>query len=175
MVSLSKLLESNGPIDFIVDYVSPVQEFASKKGSMYDAHEVKLKTRSNGEVYTHRMFPSEAVKHKVGDSIRADLDDRGYPVFAKVQSGDPRNNYQEIKKERNMAANRSGMENAEKARNCSIILQAFVKSWVESGVAKTPGEADQLARQQYKLHVKAVADILIGEPEFASETLPGDL
>lgn len=51
-------------------------------------------------------------------------------------------------------------EDDERARQTSIILQAFTKSWIEGGVAKTPEQADALARTQYELHKQAVLDFL---------------
>ena len=41
-------------------------------------------------------------------------------------------------------------------KNISITLQAFTKSWIESGMAKTPEEACNLAKQTYQIHIEDV-------------------
>lgn len=48
----------------------------------------------------------------------------------------------------------------ERARQMSIILQAFTKSWIEGGIAKTPEDACKLAMETYLIHRVDVARLL---------------
>lgn len=59
--------------------------------------------------------------------------------------------------------NQDQYEQKQDERSVSIILQAFTKSWIEAGKAETPEQADELARRQYRLHVKSV-NIMLQDP-----------
>lgn len=47
-------------------------------------------------------------------------------------------------------------------KDASITLLACLKSWIESGVPKTPEEADELAWRQYVLHIRRLDSLRQG-------------
>lgn len=138
MPSLTKLLEANERIDFVIDYISPLQEFDKKDGGTYQAHEVKLKTMSNNVMYDARFFENHP--HKTGDMVRGYLNAKGYPDFTKVESGEPRNNGQEVKKERELA----GRASAEDVKSICISLQGLVQAYIIAGHEDPLGMAQKM-------------------------------
>jgi len=90
-------------VDFVIDYLGPLTDFDKKAGGTYEAHEAKLRTTSNGEVYDTRFFPKFADTVQQGDMVQGKLNNAGYPDFRKVESGEHRSNTVQVKQEREMA------------------------------------------------------------------------
>lgn len=160
MASLSKIIGNTGPVDLVIDYIGSETDMQKKGGGSYKAHKIILKSSSTGETFEDKIFPNQIDYYKVGDMVHVDLNDKGYVAFSKVESGEPRNNYKEVKKERAMAPVNMKIDNEDKAKQTSIILQAFTKSWIEGGIAKTPEDACKLAMDTYLIHRVDVARLL---------------
>src|SRR3990167_4085075 len=120
-MSLKNLITANGSVDFVIDYIGAEQDFPKKAGGTYKSCKLIVKTRSNGETYEDKMFLNETKLYKVGELINASLNDKGYVQWRKVDSGEPRNNYQEVQKERAM----SNQVDADKIKSVAISLQGL--------------------------------------------------
>jgi len=125
--SMKNLLQG-GPIDFQVEYVGPLQEFPKKDGGTYEAHEVKLMTRSNSEVYSARWFAYDVLNFKVGDLVRGELNAKGWPAWSPIESGETVNNYQQVKAERAVA----DVVHKEDVKSIAISLQGLAQAYVNA-------------------------------------------
>ena len=167
MASLSKIVKETGPVDLRVDYIGEESDIPKKGGGSWRGCKVILKSGVTSETYEHNVFKSKANMYKVGDLVRVDLNDQGYIDLTKVTSGDQRNNYEEVKKERAMAPVNAKLDQSYNERDISIPLQAFAKSWIESGVAKTPADACRLAKETYIIHQMDV--LFLANPKMSDE------
>lgn len=158
-MNLKQLLEGK-EVDFVIDYLGPLQDFPKKDGGTYEAHEGKLRTTSNGEVYDNRFFSQQASTLKVGDMVRGYLNAKGYPAFDKVSSGEPRNNAMEVRKERAMASEKNEVVISQIACN-------FMGNCLAGG--STAQEAYDKSRDAYYLHEKLVKEIISGEAKETSQ------
>lgn len=138
----TKIIKENGPMDFVLDYISPEMDMKKKDGGSYKGHEIKIKTRSNNMVYDSKMFPNEVKSYKVGELINASLNDRGYIQWRKVQSGEQRNNYDDVKAEQGM---KTAAQEYDK-KGLRISMQGYKQCFIESG--KTIEEARKLAVEE---------------------------
>ena len=153
IMSLKTLITANGSVDFVIDYIGPEQDFPKKAGGTYKACKLIVKTRSNGETYEDKMFLNETKLYKVGDLINASLNDKGYVQWRKVESGEPRNNYSEIKKERAM----SNQVDADKIKSVAISLQGLVQAHVSAG--KTNEQALMLAVEARQMILQKAVEL----------------
>lgn len=151
MVTLKNLLQGTDGIDFTIDYIEPLKDHKKKDGGIYQAHAVKLRTTSNGEIYDTKFFPMFAETVQVGDTVRATLNDKGYPDFRKVSIGEPRNNTREVRKERAIAQQRDETV-------IGMILHGFMSAALSDG--KTPVEAGRIALEAYGIHKQSVDYIM---------------
>lgn len=151
-MNLKELL-TNRQVDFVIDWMSPVMDLPKKTGGTYQAHEAKIRTTSNGEVYDARFFPTFGATVKAGDTIQGKLNNAGYPDFRKVESGEPRNNYQEVHKEREIAS----MRDIKTKKEIAIGLRGLYQAHVSAG-----------RNNQEALHLALEADAMI---EKAAQTM----
>lgn len=94
---------------------------------------------------------------KVGDAGRRfTILQWGHPESAEMNMAPQlTGNSTQVRKERQQEA----VQDEHKRREVSICLQAFTKSWIESGIAKTPDEAVDLAKKTYLLHMLDVGSL----------------
>ena len=152
-VSLKSILKGvPDGVDLTLVTICPLESFDKKdKKGKYEAHEVKLRTEANGEIYTEKMFPNLIEQLHEGDTIRATLGDNGYPQYRKVMIGEARNNITEVKKERKLKSLRD-------EETIGRILHGFIQGALSSG--KSPEEAGRIALQCYEIHEQSIKYII---------------
>ena len=171
MSNVKTLLETVGPVDFEICSIGPVEPFEKKGGGTYDAQEVKIRTRSNGEVYTVRMFPSVVENGlMIGSLVRGSIGSNGYPQWEPLPTGPAsanlpqRSNYKQVQAERQMKdmtdtqqrkidEYRSSEDEKWDRIALSKIVHEFVKVAYASGkpIVDCSLDAKALTREQFRI------------------------
>jgi uncharacterized membrane protein len=160
MASAKKIIEQLGPVDMKIYDIGDEIDMLGKNGA-YRAHKVILKSASTGDTIEDKLFPNQVDSYKVGDVVQLYLNDKGYVAFRKIQSGEPRNNYQEVKKERAMQPINARIDNLQRTKEIQICLQGLYQAHISAG--KDNNEALKLAAEARNLLQLEVAMIMSKE------------
>lgn len=149
---------ASGPLDFAFLDRSPAKQSVSKAGKEYTYWEYTLKNRTTGDSSIERLFQwdhQKCANVQPGQLIRASLNDKGYPTFTPVPTGEasmyaqPESNYKAVEREREASnacraewkfctcerceTKRKEDEERWAKNNVSIILGMLVKEHMRSG------------------------------------------
>lgn len=139
-ISVNQLLKGSGSIDFEVASIGPQESFQKKSGGSYMACECKLKTRSNGEIYTVRLFPDFLQRHHIetGSLLRG-THGEPYPQWAKVPIGEAAlthpspSNYKQVQGETAMKGEKDDYEKQKRIHDFKLGLAGVVQSMIADG------------------------------------------
>lgn len=161
MSNVNNLLKQYGPVDFEVCSVGPLESFDKKNGGTYEAHEVKIKTRSNGEIYTVRMFESLVNAGMIaGSLVRGTVGSNGYAQWELLPVGpasaaipQPKNNSQQVHDERSMkndtmAYNEEKMIHDWKLGLAGIVQSLLIRGDSDEGIKERAPEWAQWIRTE---------------------------
>jgi hypothetical protein len=154
MVTMNNLLDGAGPngATFSVVTIGAARQFPTKTGSMYDAHNVELRTTSNGQIYEVRLFPDFIRKNNVvpGSTVKgvsgkyasppSKFPTWSVPITGEQVLSQPRqSNYKSVQVEREMKT----MMDEDKVRQIMISLAGLTQAHISAG--RTNVEALELA------------------------------
>lgn len=177
-VFLSDILKSSGPIDFEYIARGAPQQATSKAGKPYQFWEYTVRSRSTGQQSVERLFEFDHKKFAGivgGQLMRASINAKGFVQWDPAPTGEaalqqPHSNTREVQGERRYTEAVQNRDEAKELKDISITLQAFTKSWIESGAAKTPEDACRLAAETYKIHMRDAHSIKLGIPAVAAHS-----
>lgn len=132
----------------------------SKNGKNF--YPIKYRIASSSELVDAAIFETTIQYEfngnlpQVGTQLALSKNDKGFVTHRVVSSGEPRNNYQDIKVERQVTKEVN-------AKDIEIALLALNKSWAETGKFDNPEEVADIAKRHWHIIAEDVLSILENE------------
>lgn len=138
----------NGPIDFeFIARSAEITDVSKSTGRPYSYYNYTLKLRSTGDQCVERVMGGDhraCAGVQPGQLIRASLNDKGYPTFNPMPTGEaglqvPTNNGQQVKSEKEYAEGCKAEWKFCKCDRCQKKQAEDEERWAKQEIAKTLG------------------------------------